>query len=162
MPIDQCHQEQPYLTQVKFIGSFELPWQWNVSAAYQNNYNTTSTAPNLLPGQPRMGISANWVATNAQIAPELGRNLAAGANANATINVITPGTMWGDRVQQPLLVLSRRSATSAPRHPDRALPEARERYKVPHRDCPQKDALAIEGHVAAVTVDLEQLILVSN
>jgi hypothetical protein len=47
-----------------------------------------------------MGIQANYVATNAVIAPNLGRNLSAGANANATINVVTPGTVWGDRVQQ--------------------------------------------------------------
>jgi hypothetical protein len=100
VPADQCHQEQPFLTQVKLIGSYQLPWAWSVSATYQNNYNTTSVAPNLLPGQPRMGIQANYVATNAVIAPNLGRNLSAGANANATINVVTPGTVWGDRVQQ--------------------------------------------------------------
>ena len=100
VPADQCHQEQPFLTQMKLIGSYQLPWALSVSAAYQNSYNTTSTAPNLNAGQPRMGIGANWVATNAVIAPGLNRNLSAGPNANATINVVEPGTRWGDRLQQ--------------------------------------------------------------
>ena len=99
-PADQCRQVQPFLTQVKFIGSYQLPWAWNVAATYQNSYNSTSLAPNINPGQPRMGIGASYVATNAQIVPSLGRNLAAGANATASINVVTPGTMWGDRLQQ--------------------------------------------------------------
>jgi hypothetical protein len=99
-PSTDCVRVQPMLSQVKLIGSYELPWALNVSATYQNSYNTTSVAPNLLPGQPRMGIGANWVATNAQVAPELGRSLSAGANATTTINIVTPGTMWGDRLQQ--------------------------------------------------------------
>jgi hypothetical protein len=100
VPADQCHQEQPFLTQVKLIGTYQLPWALGVSAAYQNSANTTSTAPNLNEGQPRMGIAANWVATNAEVTPSLGRNLSAGPNATTTINVLTPGTMWGDRLQQ--------------------------------------------------------------
>jgi hypothetical protein len=99
-PADQCRQQQPMLTQVKLLGSYDLPWALNIAVAYQNSYNTTSINPNLNPGAPRMGIAANYVATNAVIAPSLGRNLSAGANANATINIATPGTMWGDRLQQ--------------------------------------------------------------
>jgi hypothetical protein len=99
-PASQCHQEQPWLTQVKLIGSYELPWALSLSAAYQNSYNTTSTAPNLLPGAPRMGIQGSVVFNNAQIAPSLGRNLAAGATATTNVNVVTPGTMWGARLQQ--------------------------------------------------------------
>jgi hypothetical protein len=106
-PAAYCHQQQPFLTQVKLIGSYQLPWALSVAATYQNNYNTTSIAPNLLPGQPRMGIAASYVATNAQIVPSLGRNLAAGANGNATVNVVTPGTLWGGRVQQLDLRLGR-------------------------------------------------------
>jgi hypothetical protein len=100
VPAGECSQKQPFLTQLKLLGSYELPWALSVSATYQNAYNTTSVAPNLLPGQPRMGIGASYVATNAVVAPELGRNLSAGANANASINLVTPGTMWGDRLQQ--------------------------------------------------------------
>jgi hypothetical protein len=38
------------------------------------------------------------VFTNAMIAPSLGRNLAAGANATSTINLVQPGTLYGDRL----------------------------------------------------------------
>jgi hypothetical protein len=99
-PADQCRNVQPMLTQVKLIGSYQLPWALSLSATYQNAYNTTTTNPNINPGAPRMGIGANYVARNPEIAPELGRNLSAGANATASINVVTPGTMWGERLQQ--------------------------------------------------------------
>ena len=54
-----------------------------------------------------MGIQSNVVFTNAQIAPSLGRNLSAGANATAIINVVQPGSQWGDRIQQLDLRLGR-------------------------------------------------------
>jgi hypothetical protein len=97
---DNCSQVQPFLTQVKFIGTYQLPWALSVAATYQNSYNTTATAPNINPGAPRMGISATYVASNAQVVPSLGRTLSAGANANVNVNVVEPGTMWGSRLQQ--------------------------------------------------------------
>ena len=90
---DECHQQQPLLTQVKILGSYQLPWAFSVSGTYQNAYNATSTSPNINPGAPRMGINADYVATNAQISPSLGRNLSAGSNA--TVNVVKPGSDVG-------------------------------------------------------------------
>jgi hypothetical protein len=40
------------------------------------------------------------VATNAVIAPSLGRNLSTGANGTATVNIIKPGTEFGSRFNQ--------------------------------------------------------------
>lgn len=83
-----CHISPPWssATQVKFLVVYPLPWELQVSGTYQN-----------IPGIP---ILASYVATNAQIVPSLGRNLAAGANATATIDLIPPNTMFEPRIQQ--------------------------------------------------------------
>jgi hypothetical protein len=98
-PVQFCNNVPPFLTQVKLNGSYPLPW-WGLisSATYQN-----------LPGSP---ISISYVPTNAEIAPSLGRNLAAcrGAavcNANVTIPIIPPQSMFEPRQQQLDLRFSR-------------------------------------------------------
>ena len=64
-----------------------LPW-WGLqtSATFQS-----------LPGPQ---VTASYVATSTQIAPSLGRPLASGPNGTATIPLIAPGTMYGDRLNQ--------------------------------------------------------------
>ena len=76
-----CHNENP-ISQLKFAGSYALPW-WGLeaSAIYQN-----------LPGVNR---TASLVVTNAQVRESLGRNfgscgLAAACNATAQIELIAP------------------------------------------------------------------------
>jgi hypothetical protein len=53
-------------------------------------------------------ILASYVATNAQIRPSLGRNLAAGANGNVTLDLIEPGTQYADRATNLDLRFARR------------------------------------------------------
>ncbi len=81
-----CRQNQPYLSQIKLLGTYKLPYDIILSATYQS-----------LPGQP---VSATAVANNAQISPTLGRNLSAGATATASIALIAPNSMFGDRINQ--------------------------------------------------------------
>jgi hypothetical protein len=81
-----CDVKPPFQPQVKLLGSLPLRWGLVTSAAFQS-----------LAGPQ---ITASDTVTNAQIAPSLGRNLAAGVNGTAVANLIAPGTMYGDRLNQ--------------------------------------------------------------
>ena len=88
-PLEFCHQESPFLTGAKALGSYQLPWGGvRLSATYQS-----------LPG-PQVG--ANVIYTNADIAA--GRVQGLGRNTflanQTTINVMQPGTVYGDRLNQ--------------------------------------------------------------
>jgi hypothetical protein len=97
----QCKVSPPWsaATQVKFSVIYPLPWQLQMAATYQNN--------------PPIATTASLVATNAQIAPSLGRNLAScgtriPCNGTSTIELITPGTFYQEpRIQQVDLRFSR-------------------------------------------------------
>jgi hypothetical protein len=92
---DYCHVSPPWTAgmQFKFSGVYPLPW-WGLqtSATFQN-----------LPG---VSQSANFTATNAQVAPSLGRNLsacgaAAVCNATVSIPIVLPNTiLFEDRLTQ--------------------------------------------------------------
>jgi hypothetical protein len=92
---DFCNVSRPWssATQVKFSIVYPLPWDFQVSTLYQN-----------IPGAPML---AQYVATNAEIRPSLGRNLAAcpsqtaaTCNQTVTIDLIPPFSHYGDRIQQ--------------------------------------------------------------
>jgi hypothetical protein len=66
-PIQFCKNVPPFFNpEFKFSVSYRLPWDVQASAVFQS-----------VPGIP---INADYVATNAEIAPSLGRNLAACGN----------------------------------------------------------------------------------
>jgi hypothetical protein len=82
------------LTQGKVSGVVPLPYQFGVALTYQN-----------LPGIPWY---ATYVFTNAQIAPTLGRDLAAGTSGTVTVPLIAPGQAhYEARIQQLDLRFSR-------------------------------------------------------
>ncbi|MGE3512411.1 MAG: carboxypeptidase regulatory-like domain-containing protein [Vicinamibacterales bacterium] len=81
-----CQVALPYLANVKLLGSYMLPAQIQVAATFQS-----------IPGNP---ISAFYVARNTDIAPSLGRNLSSGINGTVAVNVVDPGAMLTDRVNQ--------------------------------------------------------------
>jgi hypothetical protein len=80
-----CHNETPFVTQFKVSAAYTLPWQEiQLSGVYQD-----------LPG-PKIFASAEF--TNAQVAPSLGRALSQGSTA--TIQLVAPGSMYGERMHQ--------------------------------------------------------------
>jgi hypothetical protein len=81
-----CRLVPLFLTQVKFLGSYLIPRVGvQVSGAYQS-----------LPGPQ---VAANLNVPNAAVVPSLGRSLSGNA-ANVTVNLVEPGAMFGDRLNQ--------------------------------------------------------------
>jgi hypothetical protein len=80
-----CHNETPFLTQVKANASYTLPWQEiQIAATYQD-----------LPGPQ---ILADATFARAQAAPSLGRNLSQSSTVN--VPLVAPGALYGERMHQ--------------------------------------------------------------
>jgi hypothetical protein len=81
-----CHTQEAFLTHVKFTGSYSVPRiDLRVSGSLQNGPGPESTA--------------SYVAPVAEVQGSLGRPLAGGAR-NVTVNIVEPGTLYGDRYTQ--------------------------------------------------------------
>ena len=81
-----CHLKSGFLTQFRGLGGYQVPKvDVEISATYQSK-----------PGQQ---LAANYNIPAAIIAQSLGRAPAGGV-ANVTVNLITPGTKYGDRVNE--------------------------------------------------------------
>src|SRR5688572_11186431 len=78
-----CRVEGAYRTQVKMLATYLVP---KVAVQIAATFRS-------LPGPQ---IVANYIATSAQVQPSLGRPLSGGA-ANVTVNVVEPGTMYGEQ-----------------------------------------------------------------
>ncbi|MEO8257884.1 MAG: hypothetical protein ABI868_11115 [Acidobacteriota bacterium] len=81
-----CHVDTAFLTQVKLLGTYTVPKAGvRVAATFQS-----------FPGPQ---VLASYVALNAQVQPSLGRPLSGGAS-NVTVNLVSPGAIYGERTNQ--------------------------------------------------------------
>ena len=78
-----CHVQGAFRTQVKFLATYVVP---------KVDVQVAATLRSL----PGPQLSANYIASNAQVQPSLGRPLSGGA-ANVTVNLVEPGTMYGEQ-----------------------------------------------------------------
>jgi hypothetical protein len=81
-----CDNATPFLTQLKLLGSYVLPYEVQISGTFQS-----------IPGP---ALAANWSISSAiaNAGPQpLGRNLSAGT---ATVTLMEPNTVFGDRLNQ--------------------------------------------------------------
>jgi hypothetical protein len=81
-----CRQLTDVLTDVKLQGAYTVPRvAVQVGASYRSS--------------PGPAVAANLVVPNAAVQPSLGRPLSGGAS-NVTVNLVAPGTIFGDRLNQ--------------------------------------------------------------
>jgi len=89
-----CSGDSKFLTQFKGLASYVIPRiDVNIAATFQSIPNQTATGQGV--GTP--GLAANQNVTAAQT--NLGRAFAGGA-ANVAVNLVQPGTLYGDRTNQ--------------------------------------------------------------
>ena len=92
---------EPWLTQFRGLASYVVPKiDVQVSATLQLKPGTLGIAGNTS-GTNGASIAANYAAPNAEILPSLGRLPTGGLiNGNTSVNLLLPGELYGDRVNQ--------------------------------------------------------------
>ena len=81
-----CHNEPGFITRWTALMSYTIP---RVDVSVSGTIRSDQGAP----------LQANWSAPLSAIVPSLGRVLSANQQF-ATVNLITPGDVWGDRVNE--------------------------------------------------------------
>ena len=96
-----CHAVTNWMgqTQIKMLGTYPIP-------------KVKVTVAGTLQSVPGPVVAANYVVPNALIQPSLGRPLSGGA-ANVTVNLIAPGSLYGDRENELDLRSDARRSSSA-------------------------------------------------
>jgi hypothetical protein len=81
-----CHVAFGIQTQVRGLSSYTIPGvDVQIAAVYQS--------------KPGPMLAANYAAPNAEVASSLGRDLSGNA-ANILVNLVRPGTLFGDRINE--------------------------------------------------------------
>jgi len=91
-----CHLQTPFHTNFMGLIAYTVP---RIDLQVGGTFVSKPYQGVNVPSISSQSLAANWVVSNGLIAPSLGRNLAGGA-ANATVNLVEPGTLYGDRLNQ--------------------------------------------------------------
>ncbi len=95
-PREFCALRTPFLTQVKGLATYTLPRiDVQLAGTFQSKPNVGANLPSIA----SESLAANWVVANTQVASLLGRNLSGSATV-ATVNIVKPGTLYGERLNQ--------------------------------------------------------------
>jgi Carboxypeptidase regulatory-like domain len=88
LAVPYCHQDTNWLTQVKFLGSYQVP-------------KIDVLVSGTLQSSPGVAITGNYNVPFSVYGSSLGRVIS-GGNANSTVqvNLVAPGTQYGDRLNQ--------------------------------------------------------------
>jgi hypothetical protein len=92
-PMSSCKVVPPFLTQYKGYGVYQLPYGFSVSGTYQ-------AVPQPASGGALTSITADYVATNAEVRPTLGRDLSSGAAGTVTLDLLKPFALNGGHSKQ--------------------------------------------------------------
>ena len=79
-----CRTQSPFLTQVKLLGAYTLPYDIQLSGTFQSS--------------PGPEVTASGTFVNAQVVPSLGRTLSSGASV--AVGLLEPKTQYGERLYQ--------------------------------------------------------------
>jgi hypothetical protein len=91
-----CHRESGWLTQIKGLATYTVP---KIDVLVSGTFQSKAVVGANFPNVASQSLPANWVAPNALIQPGLGRPLAGNAPV-LLLGIVTPGTQYGDRLNQ--------------------------------------------------------------
>jgi hypothetical protein len=95
-PEAYCDMETPFLTQVKGLATYLIP---RIDVQVAGTIQSRPFVGTNVPSIASQSLAANWLVSNAQIIPELGRPLSGGAQTTF-VNMVEPGDLYGDRITQ--------------------------------------------------------------
>ena len=94
-----CHIETGYLPQYKAIGNYVIPRiEVQTSVTYTGKAGIQVSGFGT-PAGVGGALAANYTVLNSVVQPQLGRPLSGGA-PNVTANIVVPGVLYGDRVNE--------------------------------------------------------------
>ena len=91
-----CDHQTPYQPSFKGLATYTVP---RLDLQVAGTWSSRPYVGTNFPGIAAQALVADWLVTNAQIVPALGRPLS-GNQATALVNIVEPGTLYGDRVNQ--------------------------------------------------------------